>query len=127
LRQGVNGLYHFEMFTSLAVIVSSVFIATPAIPFIDSVAPPSGTIASEVTIHGNGFSSNIEDNQVCFGEIEAHVISASPEQLIVTVPGSIRYAPMFFGGVQVAMRTSDRILQGGGDSRRGGLALSTHA
>ena len=34
---------------------------------------------------------------------------------------------MFFGGVQVAMRTSDRALQGGGDSRRGGIALSTHA
>lgn len=32
---------------------------------------------------------------------------------------------MYFGGVQAAMRTSVRALQGGGDPRRGGVALST--
>ncbi len=32
---------------------------------------------------------------------------------------------MYFGGVQAAMRTSDRMLDGGGDPRRGGIFLST--
>jgi hypothetical protein len=68
-----------RMFTSLAVVVSGFFVVTSTVPFIDFVAPPSGTIGSEVTIHGNGFNSNIEDNQVCFGEIEAQILSASEE------------------------------------------------
>ena len=122
-----SGITMMGMLTILTVVIPVVLAATPPVPSIDSIEPAFGEIGSEIAINGSNFSSIANDNQVCFGEIEAHVISASPEQLIVTVPGSIRYAPMFFGGVQVAMRTSDRILQGGGDSSRGGLALSTHA
>jgi hypothetical protein len=77
-------------------------------PSIDSIAPASGAIGSEIAINGSNFSSIANDNQVCFGEIEAHVISASPEQLIVTVPGSIRYAPITVHANGLMGRSSER-------------------
>ena len=96
------------MFATLTVVVLGVLIATPHVPFIDSVAPPSGTIGSEVTIHGSGFSSDIQGNHICFGEIEAQILSASEEQIVALVPHSIQYAPVTLSTNGLISRSSDR-------------------
>ena len=79
-----------------------------AVPVIDAISPPSGTIGSEVTIHGNGFSSYIEDNQICFGEIEAQILSASEEQIVALVPHTVEYAPITLSTNGLISRSSDR-------------------
>ncbi|MDG2422541.1 MAG: FG-GAP-like repeat-containing protein [Phycisphaerales bacterium] len=96
------------MFTYLASVVLSALSASAVVPVIDSVTPVSANIGSEVTIHGSGFSSDIQDNLVCFGEIEAQILSASEEQLVVLVPHSVQYAPITLSTNGLISRSSDR-------------------
>jgi gliding motility-associated-like protein len=58
----------------------------PQQPFINSFTPTSGPIGTTVTINGSNFSTNIADNNVFFGGIQATVTAASTTQLTVTVP-----------------------------------------
>lgn len=48
--------------------------------------PGSGTIGSQVTIYGTGFSATAGSNTVKFNGVTASVTSATKTQLIVTVP-----------------------------------------
>ena len=72
---------------------------TPAPPaqspvVINSISPLSGPYSTVVTITGSGFNANITGNTVKFNNKEAVVQSASPTQLVVTVPGSAGIGPV---------------------------------
>ena len=57
-----------------------------AIPSIDSIEPAFGEIGSEITINGSNFSPNGIDNVVFFGGLEADILSATENALMVSVP-----------------------------------------
>lgn len=51
-------------------------------------SPLSGVPGSQVTLKGTGFSSTPGSNAVAFNDTAATVLSASSNQLLVTVPGT---------------------------------------
>ncbi len=59
---------------------------------LDGISPSSGTIGTQITLTGNGFSRVLYENQVAFktlsGIVYGQVVSASPNSLIVKVPGA---------------------------------------
>ncbi|MEX0610210.1 MAG: FG-GAP-like repeat-containing protein [Balneolaceae bacterium] len=56
-------------------------------PFtINKVEPKAAVPGTDVTLYGTGFSSNINDNMVSFGNTQAVINSASETKLVVTVP-----------------------------------------
>jgi len=65
-----------------------------AIPSIDYFEPTSGEIGSEITINGSNFSSNDIDNVVFFGGLKADILSATENELIVSVPAGAYSTPI---------------------------------
>jgi hypothetical protein len=63
----------------------------PAIMFFN---PTSGPVGTTVTITGSNFSTNISNNIVRFGTVQAAVISASAIQLSVIVPAGAASGPI---------------------------------
>lgn len=64
------------------------------VPTITSFSPASGPIGTTVTISGTNFSSTPSNNIVYFGSVKVTVTSATPTQLVVTVPGGLNYKPI---------------------------------
>ena len=65
-----------------------------AVPIITSFSPAAGAAGSSVTISGLNFSPAAGSNTVYFGAVKATVVSASPTNLVVTVPAGATYAPI---------------------------------
>ena len=65
-----------------------------AVPVITSFSPAAGVAGSSVTISGLNFSPAAGSNTVYFGAVKATVVSASPTNLVVTVPVGATYAPI---------------------------------
>jgi len=80
----VNGLTANSM--------SAFTVVTP--PTVTSFSPSSGTVGTNVTITGSDFSSNISNNNVMFGNVQAAVISATTNQLTVIVPAGTTNQPI---------------------------------
>jgi hypothetical protein len=57
-----------------------------AVPAIFNFTPLVGTNGTEVKISGTNFSATVSSNIVYFGAVQAPVLSASPTNLVVTVP-----------------------------------------
>lgn len=55
-------------------------------PVIQTVSPSAGIIGTTVTITGSGFSATPSQNGVFFGTVPATLQSASPGQIVCTVP-----------------------------------------
>jgi hypothetical protein len=55
-------------------------------PIIDEVIPPKAKVDEKVTIKGSNFHKEKKKNIVRFGTINADVLEASPDTLVVTVP-----------------------------------------
>ncbi|MGC3945783.1 MAG: IPT/TIG domain-containing protein [Chryseolinea sp.] len=74
-------------------------------PVVTSYSPTTATYGDEVTITGSHFGASIYDNLVKFGTHDAEVLKASPTQLIVRVPNTIRekenVLSVTMGGIQV--------------------------
>ena len=68
--------------------------ASLAVPVISSLSPSSGANGTVVTISGNNFSPTPAANIVYFGAVQAVVSSASPTNLVVTVPVGATFAPV---------------------------------
>ncbi|GIH02808.1 hypothetical protein Rhe02_08750 [Rhizocola hellebori] len=51
-----------------------------------SLTPSRGSVGIEVVVSGTGFSATASDNTVTFAGTAAAIVSASPTQLVVTVP-----------------------------------------
>ncbi len=56
---------------------------------INLVQPNSGKAGDKITITGNNFSKNTEDNIVKFNDVVAQVLEASPTKLVVEVPAGL--------------------------------------
>ena len=69
-------------------------VVTQDIPSIESINPAFGKFGSTVIINGNNFSSNDEDNTVFFGGLEANILNATENELMVTVPYGAYYTPI---------------------------------
>jgi hypothetical protein len=63
-------------------------------PAITSINPVSGKAGDQVTISGNNFSAQSNQNIVKFNGVMATVTSASAAQLTVTVPNSVTTGPV---------------------------------
>jgi len=63
-------------------------------PFIESIDPAFGEFGSTIIINGSNFSSNDEDNTVFFGGLEANILNATENELMVTVPYGAYYTPI---------------------------------
>jgi len=63
-------------------------------PFIESIEPAFGKVGSTITVNGGNFSSNDEDNTVFFGGLEANILNATENELMVTVPYGAYYTPI---------------------------------
>jgi hypothetical protein len=63
-------------------------------PTIDGIVPSSGDVGSSVAINGSHFSSVVDENRVCFGGVDAAIVSASETQLVITVPVAARFSPV---------------------------------
>ncbi len=64
------------------------------LPSIIEFTPNSGTIATSVTIYGTGFSSTPSQNTVKFNGTTATVSSATPTQIVTTVPTGATTGPI---------------------------------
>jgi large repetitive protein len=58
---------------------------------INTISPLAAPVGSTVTITGNKFSSDVTKNTVWFGAVKAQVLTASKNQLTVTVPPGATY------------------------------------
>jgi len=65
-------------------------IAAPVIS-VNTVSPLAAPIGSTVTITGNKFSTDVTKNTVRFGAVEAQVLTATKNQITVTVPPGASY------------------------------------
>ena len=64
------------------------------IPFIESIEPAFGGLGSTIRITGSDFSPNDVDNTVFFGGLEANILNATENELMVTVPYGTYYTPI---------------------------------
>lgn len=67
---------------------------TFAKPAITSFTPANAPVGATVTINGTNFSAIATENAVFFGSVKATVLSATTNQLTVTVPAGAIYAPV---------------------------------
>ena len=79
------------MFYLLSVITFSV---CQDAPFIESIDPAFGEFGSTIIINGSNFSPNDVDNTVFFGGLEADILNATENALMVTVPYGANYSPI---------------------------------
>jgi len=64
------------------------------IPFIESIEPAFGGFGSTIIINGSNFSPNDVDNTVFLGGLEANILNATENELMVTVPYGAYYTPI---------------------------------
>ena len=63
-------------------------------PIIDLIEPAFGGVGSTIIINGSNFSPNDVDNMVFFGGLEANILNATENALMVTVPYGAYYTPI---------------------------------
>ena len=63
-------------------------------PIIDSIEPAFGGFGSTIILNGGNFSPNDIDNTVFFGGLEADILNATENALMVTVPYGANYSPI---------------------------------
>ena len=79
----------------ISMFIMSIFNAHAwAIPSIDSIEPAFGEIGSEITITGSNFSPSDIDNAVFFGGLKSDILSATENELIVSVPYGVYSSPI---------------------------------
>lgn len=88
-------------YDSVGNITSQSVISTATLS-VGSESTPRGPVGGQVTINGTGFSTNPGSNLVSFNGTPATVVSATPTQLVVIVPGGATSGPIT---VQVGTNT----------------------
>ena len=63
-------------------------------PALISLSPESGPIGTTLTINGNNFGATPADNNIFFGAVKGNIISASPSQIVCTVPAGANFEPI---------------------------------
>ncbi|HSM35622.1 MAG TPA: IPT/TIG domain-containing protein, partial [Longimicrobiales bacterium] len=82
----VAGDYTVQASATAAEAVSVTVRAFASAPTLTSITPSAVSPGQTVTVAGSGFSDRADDNAVFFGSNRAEVASASPSELLVTVP-----------------------------------------
>lgn len=72
-------------------------------PVINSFAPGSGPIGTQVVITGNNFGATVASNTVYFGAVKGTVTAASPTSITAVVPAGFSHEPL---SVTAAGRTA---------------------
>ncbi|GAB4195325.1 MAG: hypothetical protein OHK0013_01430 [Sandaracinaceae bacterium] len=79
----------------ISISVAGLPAVTSATPFtvlvpvaVTGLEPISGPVGTEVTIRGQGFSTNLADNRVTLANVECPVLAATPTELRVRIPQS---------------------------------------
>ena len=67
---------------------------TIAQPTINLIEPAFGGFGIAITITGSNFGPNDVDNNVFFGGLEANILYATENELMVTVPYGTYYTPI---------------------------------
>ena len=80
-----------RLWLSLYFISASLTIAQP---IVDLIQPAFGGFGSTIIINGSNFSPNDVDNTVFFGGLEADILNATENALMVTVPYGAYYTPI---------------------------------
>src|SRR5665648_10309 len=73
----------------IGTVYGSVLSFAPLVMSVGSVTPTSGKAGDRISITGNNFSTNPEDNVVNFNTTKANVVEASSTKLVVVVPDGI--------------------------------------
>ncbi|MEC9456983.1 MAG: IPT/TIG domain-containing protein, partial [Candidatus Neomarinimicrobiota bacterium] len=63
-------------------------------PTIDLIEPAIGEIGSTITISGENFSSNSIENIVFFSGLESNILTATENELMISVPYGAYYTPI---------------------------------
>jgi hypothetical protein len=84
IKAGIIYYYRIRAYNGNGTSANSNIKHTP--PLISYFSPIKGKVGSQVTIYGTGFSSIIDSNNVRFGAVKAHIISANDTSLTVSVP-----------------------------------------
>ncbi len=74
-------------------------------PTITSFSPASGPVGTQVTVFGSNFDEDPTNNVVYFGATQATVVSASVNELAVTVPYGATYEPITVFTNQLAVQS----------------------
>ncbi|WP_349315553.1 IPT/TIG domain-containing protein [Chitinophaga sp. MM2321] len=79
---------HCKMFVALLTLLITAMMACAPNPGKKTSAaiPVTGSAGNFLMIKGHGFSEEIADNKVIFGDVAAQVLQANPEYLVVQVP-----------------------------------------
>lgn len=80
--------------TFFILIILSAVKPAAQVPVINSFAPVSGPVGTNITIQGSGFSNINNNNIVFFGAVQAAVSSATTTSLQVNVPAGATYQPL---------------------------------
>ena len=80
----------FRYISSILFLISFIF---PQ-PIIDSIEPAFGGIGSTITISGENFNSNSQENILFFGGLESSILNATENELIVSVPSGAYHTPI---------------------------------
>ncbi|HEX9045505.1 MAG TPA: FG-GAP-like repeat-containing protein, partial [Verrucomicrobiae bacterium] len=78
----------------LAVTMLTAVSASADVVAITGISPTSANVGAAVTINGANFDPQPTNNTVYFGAVKATVVTASPTNLVVTVPSGATYAPV---------------------------------
>jgi pSer/pThr/pTyr-binding forkhead associated (FHA) protein len=62
------------------------YLAVGRLPLVTEVVPPRGPVGERVVLRGFGFDPDPVGNRVRFGQDQALVLSAAPEELVVSAP-----------------------------------------
>jgi len=80
-----------RLWLSLYFISASLTIAQP---IVDLIQPAFGGFGSTIIINGSDFSPNDIDNTVFFGGLEANILNATENELMVSVPYGANFSPI---------------------------------
>src|SRR5215831_17395837 len=78
----------------IAAVLAAMLAALPSLAGFLTITPQSGPPHSVVNISGANFDPTPTNNLVLFGGVRAPVVSASPTNLTVLVPGGAAFAPV---------------------------------
>ena len=94
-REIIPSEYIFSIMIRMLYLLSVItFSLCQVIPFIDSIETAFGGFGSTIIITESNVNPNDVDNTVFFGGLEANILNATENELIVSVPYGAYYTPI---------------------------------
>lgn len=110
-QNGNSATYNYDAVGNLLSITTQTASQVAVINF----SPDSGTVGTQVTINGSGFSANAAQDSVSFNGTAAAITSATTTQIVATVPSGATNGPISVTAPNgTASSSSSFIVTGGG-------------